>query len=107
MNPLAYFRWYRRARGGFWTRIPTPLFGASVWIRAGEGPPPTHVWTFWPWGTREMCNGYIDEWHVDGHVATPLSVELRRIFGTADPKVIEETMNAMRDRLHKIDDTSI
>jgi hypothetical protein len=99
MNPLSYFRWYRRARGGFWSQVTSPLnpFSRIRWLRVESNPAPCAEWTYYPWGTRTMGNGYIDEWYADTEwSACPLSHALNRTVGTDDPEKIKKLVEAKK-----------
>lgn len=75
---LSRFRWYRRMRGGYWAQV-TSMFYGRRWVRCKERgqPTPDHQWEFFPWASKVMGNGYIDEWHcTDGMFATPLSTAI-------------------------------
>lgn len=69
---LSRFQWYRRARGGYWAQVIGLLWGKR-WIRSATEPSPNHEWVFYPWGTKIMGNGYIDEWYTHDCYAVPLS----------------------------------
>lgn len=75
MNPLGYFKWYRRARGGYWAQVTGFIWGTR-WYRCKHSQPiPGYNWTFYPWASKAMGNGYMDEWHsIDAHSIIPLSV---------------------------------
>lgn len=78
MNPLNRFKWYRRARGGYWAQVTNPLgiITNFRWVRCPERrqPTPDQMWEFYPWAKKEMGNGYIDEWHSSSPCfAVPLS----------------------------------
>jgi len=93
MNLLSYFQWYRRARGGYWAQT-TGFFFRHVWVRQ-ERPTADLEWIFYPWGTRTLGNGYIDEWYLepDGSSAIPLSTAIERIFGTSNPDEIKKLID--------------
>lgn len=76
MNPLSRFRWYRRARGGYWAQVTSFLLTSTHWVRMADNPIPMQngCWEFYPWAKKEMGNGYIDEWHCSSpYYAVPLS----------------------------------
>ena len=74
---LSYFRWYRRARGGYWAQVTAPLgvFLKVRWVRCKQmQPTPDKRWEFYPWASKTMGNGYIDEWYsIEPWYAVPLS----------------------------------
>lgn len=72
---LAQFRWYRRLRGGYWAQVTGWLWGQN-WVRCSERdqPTPDKVWEFYPWASKTLGNGYIDEWYAqEPHFAVALS----------------------------------
>lgn len=99
MNPFARFLWYRRARGGYWAQV-SGVFGPRWW-RVNTHPPVGLQWEFYPWGTRTLGNGYMDEWHMEGHVAEPLSQVLKREVGTCDPAEIKRMIDKLNAALAK------
>jgi hypothetical protein len=84
MNLLSYFKWYRRARGGYWAQVTGLIFGKR-WVRCPERgqPTPDNIWEFYPWAKKQMGNGYIDEWHIIEPIhAVPVStITIKAING--------------------------
>jgi hypothetical protein len=74
---LSRFRWYRRMRGGYWGQVTAPLgiFSRTRWVRVDAPQPlPDGRWEFYPWASKTMGNGYMDEWHgQDPCYVVPLS----------------------------------
>lgn len=85
---LSRFAWYRRARGGYWAQVTAPLglFTKTRWVRCKQmQPTPGQDWTFYPWATKTMGNGYVDEWHpVEPCYAVPFSRFVTDTIGTND-----------------------
>lgn len=85
---LSRFRWYRRMRGGYWAQVTAPMgiLSKTRWVRCKEmQPTPDHKWTFYPWASKTMGNGYIDEWHsVEPCWAVPFSSWVAETIGTND-----------------------
>ena len=94
LNPLANFRWYRRARAGYWGQVTGPFFGPS-WVRVQDRPNSARTWEFYPWAKSEMGNGIIDEWYEkEPYYAVPLSQSISEIFGTCDPVELRKRYSA-------------
>jgi hypothetical protein len=83
---LSRFAWYRRLRGGYWAQVTAPLgiLSRTRWVRCKAAQPtPDNHWVFYPWGTKTLGNGYIDEWHfVEPWYAVPFSDWLEKTIGT-------------------------
>lgn len=86
---LSRFKWYRRARGGYWAQVTAPLgiFSRFRWVRVPERsqPTPDNVWEFYPWGRKEFGNSMIDEWYAqEPCYARPFSQFVTESLGTND-----------------------
>jgi len=97
---LARFAWYRRARGGYWAQV-TGFISGVRWVRCkSTEPTPDHKWIFYPWATKEMGNGYIDEWHsVEPCWAVPFSSWVAETIGTNDMACVLGLISAARNNL--------
>lgn len=94
---LGRFAWYRRARAGYWGETTSLIFG-KVWFRSRNelAPTPNGSWVFYPWGSKEMSNGYIDEWYdVDGVTSMPYSQLIYQAFGTRDVKLLKARFQSL------------
>ena len=75
----------RRARGGYWGQVTAPLgfslhgfFSRKRWVHVADNPSPHHDWTYFPWATKQLGNGYMDEWYFGDWTAMPISQALKR-----------------------------
>ena len=99
---LSRFRWYRRARGGYWAQVTAPLglFSNVRWVRCPEmRPTPERKWEFYPSAVREAqpVTAYIDEWHcVEPCWAVPFSRHLADTLGTNNPDDFAKLVQAAR-----------